>query len=441
MQKIKIPTLIAVIVLTLGLALGAVLIQSQKIFRLGADETIAPQNVRITNLSSTSFSVSWTTQKEIESFIVWGNSQNSQENIESDEISTRGYLHHTSVSGLTNGSTYYFKINSGGVEYDNNGIPWVVKIPQSIAPLNIKPITGTVLTSTGTPATKVLVYLNIGGASPLSTTTSENGSFVFPLNNLLTSNLDSVFVINETSDIIELTVQAGPLGISSAQIFASSGRPTPPLLLGQNHDFKNLPPSSNEILAPTADINTPEIFEKSSKFDVSSSQTSSTSQTSITSIDEGETITTQKPQFFGKGPSGENIIITVESENAINGNTTVSSNGNWSWSPPTSLVPGDHTITLSYRDQKGILRKIVKNFTIEAAEKPAFVATPSATPTLKPNLTPTPKASSTATPHSTMTATPVPQPDSGIPLPTLFMLIFGVSIFTIGVFISAKSIE
>jgi len=444
----KIPTLFGVVILIVGLAIGLILINSQQIFKLGADESDAPQNVRITNINSSAFSVSWTTRKETSGFVIYGESERDLKKIENDELD-RGTLHHVSISGLDASKTYYFKINSESYEYDNNGIPWQAKTASQMSLANSEPITGTVLTSTGTPASNVLVYLNTGGASPLSTVTSQNGSYVFPLSNLKNTNLTAPFSLSEDSTILEVSVQAGALGVSSAQITAKSGRPSPPLLLGQVHDFKSLPQSlPGKEVEPEADINSPTTETiKKSRFQVDSlGQTETQGGVNITSIDEGETIYTQKPEIFGEGPAGTEITITVHST-PITDSTVVDSSGSWDWTPPINLDPGAHTLTISYRDTQGILRQVTRSFTVLAAEdgSPSFESTPSATPvqTVTPTVTPLATVVGSSTPLATSisTATPVPQPDSGIPLPTLLIFLFGSGLFTSGIYLAFNKNE
>lgn len=425
-NKKKIPTILAILVLSISIASGVLLIQSKNIFKLGADETVAPQNVRITNINDSSFTVSWTSKKETAGFIMWGKSPSSLENTEGDEIGKSGYLHYVSVQGLNPSKTYYFKINSQGVDFDNDGTPWKVNVPQKLANSAVQPISGTILTATGEPAAKVLVYLNIGGASPLSTVTSDNGSWVISLSDLRTSNLNSFYSLNE-EDTIELSVQAGPLGISSAQIHTSSARPTPPLILGQTHDFRNLPPTSTDSL-PEAEVNAPESFEKTSKFNVPDTiSISKTDTVTLINPEDGEIINTEKPEFFGEGPPGTEITITVESEPVTDG-VTVENSGGWKWSPPSDLEPGSHKVTISYKDENGILQTLTKSFIIQAAEAPSFESTPSASPIISPTPSVSPSPTASASPSSTATGTAIPQPESGITAPTWIFIILGIAL-------------
>jgi hypothetical protein len=423
MKKSKIPTILGVVLLTIGLAAGVLLVRNRQIFRLGASVENAPKDVRITNITEGSFTVSWVTDKEVLGFITWGDNENSLTRTEEDDVGSTSLTHTTSVKGLSAEKTYFFKINSGGAEYDNNGLSWQVTTGPALAETaksNI--ISGSVLTPTGSPANNALVYITVGGGSPLSTITSQNGSWVISLSPARTSNLNSLIIIDEKTTLLEISVNAGTDGVSSAQIYLQSAKPVPAMILGQVHDFKNLPPSQ-EAEIPTASVGLPETSTPSSGFEIGETTATPSAKTvTLQSVTEGETVSTTKPEFFGEAPPGTTLTITIESD-PITDQVGVSTNGLWNWTPPSNLSEGEHTITIKWTDASGILRTLTRTFVVSAAEGPAFVATPSAT------ISPTPTASSTPTPTATITATPTTQaavPVSGSLTPTLLLSIMGV---------------
>jgi hypothetical protein len=443
-NKSKIPTAIGILILIIGLATGVFLVQNSQIFKLGASGSTPPKDVRITNITDSSFTVSWTTQKESDGFVAWGESPSSLAKTESDEISGKSFIHSATIRGLEAQKSYYFKINSQGIDYDNNNIPWEVKLGPSLSSSSLnKVISGTILTATGTPSYPAIVYVSTGALSPLSTTTSENGSWVISLSQARDSSLNSLYDTSK-NDLLEISVQAGPAGTSSAQIYLASSSPVPPMILGQVHDFKSLPPGKDESL-PTSTIEAPESISQKSKFDLSGLNAATPSSNTITleSIEEGEIVNSTKPEFFGKGPKGTELTITVESENPISASTKVGTSGSWNWSPPEGLAPGTHKVTISWRDADGILRSITKQFIIQAAEGPAFVSTPSASLTPTPKVTSQPISTSSSTPRATATSTSSAVPVSGVPLPTIIMLAMGTVLFASGgtIFFSALKQE
>lgn len=441
MRKSKIPTIVGVFILVFGLAAGVLLVRNQNFFRLGASAEFAPKDVRISNTTDSSATVSWVTDRETSGFVKWGASQTSLDKTELDELASQGFTHTLTLRNLSSQTTSFFKINSGGEDFDNNGIPWQLTTgPEINTPSKTNLASGVVLSSTGEPAKNALIYATVGGGSLLSTITSQTGNWVIPISAVRSADLTSLVVVDEKNSLIEISVNAGPGGVASAQIYPQSAKPAPSIILGQVHDFKSLPPSEiSEI--PKASIGLPEEATPSSGFAVEEkSATPSAQSVTLESVDNGEVITTTEPEFFGEGPPGTTITITVESD-PITDTLKVPSSGDWKWSTPSGLSVGAHTITLSWRDSGGILRTLRRTFVVQAAEGPAFESTPSASPTATPKVspTPTPTASIAATPTSTATATAVPVPDSGSLTPTILLFIMGVGVIAFSILVWRKS--
>jgi hypothetical protein len=432
----RIPTIAGVLVLVIGLAAGVYLVQSRQVFKLGASPEFNPKNVRVTNITDSSFNVSWTTNKATEGFIKWGGSEKSLSGVETDEIKGDSFTHYVTVQDLSVSTEYFFIINSGGTEFNNNGIAWSTKTGPSIPAGSLRslsPISGRVLDTQGKAVRDALVYVNIAGGAPLSTTTSGNGRWVLPISVARTQDLSSFLEIDESSTLVEVSVQAGSLGIANAQVYPTSARPVPEISLGQVHDFRNLPPSEpGEI--PESSIGLPDTEDIATPVE----------DVSLDSVEEGEVVTTDKPEFFGEGPPGTTIKITIESE-VVKDEIKVNVLGNWKWSPPENLEEGVHKITISWNDANGILRTISRTFIVSAQEGPAFESTPSGTtptptptstptpsptpsasPTSTPTLTPSPTPISTSTPSPTRTPTATPLPDAGSLTPTVILLTIGI---------------
>jgi len=435
MKKEKIPTVIGLVILVIGIITGIFLIKNQQIFRLGASADEMPQNVRISNITDSSFNISWTTDKETLGFVKWGKSVNNLDKVENDTISQKGFVHSSTIRSLNTQTEYYFKINSNAQDFDNQGSVWKVKTGQQLAePVKNIIISGSVLNQNGTPAANVLVYFSVGGGSTLSTVTSKTGNWLISISQTRNKNLDSYVTINESSSLIEISVNAGILGLTSAQIYPQSAKPAPAIILGQVNDFKNLGPSENSQV-PEASIDIPEEqIQNESGFEIDTNTNNINSKTvTLDSHSEGETISTIDPEFFGKGPAGTEIEIQVESELQTD-SLTVDTSGNWNWSPPEGLEEGTHIVTLKWKDTNGILRTLIRNFVVSASESPAFVSTPSATP----KNTSTPSASPKATLTASSSATPQ-QPVSGSLTQTLLLFMMGVVTISFGYFLWKQS--
>jgi hypothetical protein len=434
-KKNNIPTILGVIILLAGVFAGVFLLNMRQVFKIGADASLSPKDIRVSNISDTSATISWTTDKETTGFVNWGESQGSVANIEKESEDNQKFFTHTiTISGLKASGTYYYKINSDGTSVDNGGIPWQFTTgPALSVNKHSVLISGSVVTTSGLPAKRALVYATVSGYL-LSTPTSDTGNFVFQLSGVRTTDLGSYQEIDSAGTLVEISVQAGIDGTASAQIFPHSANPIPAIILGQVYDFRSRAPSVDSQ-NPDANLSLPENIDAGSKFDVATSfGTPASTSVILENLDEGEVVTSTQPEFFGKGPGGEEITITVNSETPISETINIPSNGSWNWSPPSTLAAGAHAITITWKDATGITRSLTRNFVVQAGEAPAFTAsesgsTPSPSPTVSPS--PTPILSPTPTPAATTlptAATTEAVPETGSLTGTLLLSIMGVAV-------------
>lgn len=438
-KRSQIPTILGIIILVAGTFLGVFYLNMTQVFRIGASPQTQPKDIRVSNIADNTATISWTTDGQTTDFLNWGVSQGSIPNIETESASgQKYYVHSITLSGLKASTTYYYKINSEGTTYDNSGIPWqFVTGPTLNQNSQSLPISGSVITSSGNPEKRALVYLNIGGYLE-STLSSDTGNYVFQLGSARSSDFQNYAAINPSSTLLEISVQSGPDGVSSAQIYPQSAQPVPAMVLGQVYDFRNLAPSQAGQ-NPGVNLQLPGNATSSSKFNTATvSGNLKPTSVILENINEGEVITTENPQFLGKGPGGESITITVHSQVPISQTITIPANGNWNWTPPQNLDPGPHSITITWLDTSGITRSLTRGFIVQAGEAPAFTAsqsattTPVPTPTASPGLTPTPVPTATPTlaPTSRPSASPTtpPVPVTGDVTPTLLLSIMGIAI-------------
>lgn len=434
----KISTILGIIILLAGTFLGVLYLNMTQVFRIGASPENLPKDIRVSNIGSNATTISWITEGETTGFLNWGTSQNNVGQIvKEDESNSKFFIHSINLTDLSANTNYFYKINSNGTSYDSGGIPWQFTTGAELGMNRLSiPISGSVVTASGQPAKRALVYLNVTGYLA-STLTSDTGNFVLQLANARTSDLKSYVQIDLTKTLLEMSVQSGQDGVSSARIFPQSANPIPAIVLGQIYDLRNLPPNTDGQ-NPGVNLQLPESTAPESKFNTETS-TGSAKPTSIIleNITEGEIVTSTQPQFFGKGPGGENITITVNSETPVTDTVQIPSNGSWSWTSPAGLAQGAHTITITWIDISGITRSLTRNFIVQAGEAPAFTASQSAsTPTPAAIVSQSPVASPTATPKATTTPKPTasasaqPVPVTGELTPTLILFIMGLVVMT-----------
>lgn len=425
-RNIKLPTILGIFILLISVVIGVYLINSKQVFKLAASVEALPKNVRITNITDSSITVTWTTDIESKGFVKWGKGELSLSKIALEEGSEKNTVHSANLMGAEVAGDIFIKINSDGNDYDNDGIPWRAKTTSAkTIQQNNKIASGTILKPDGSTPAKSIVYLSINGIV-LSALTSDEGNYVIPISTYINNISDNT--------LVEMSVQGGLSGTSQAVIYPQTIRSVPTMILGRTYDFRSLPQTDDSSL-PKSNLSVPESVEISSRFEVTKTEIpTNTSVVTLESIDEGEIITTTDPEFFGSGPKNSNIEVVVESELQEVALTT-DSKGKWKWSPPNNLEPGEHKVTLKWRDTSGILRTITRSFIVQASEGPAFEATPSASLTPSPSSTPTSKPIATAT----SSATAPPTPETGSLTPTIGLFIMGMGVLMSSIFVWNKS--
>lgn len=411
----------------LSLAAGVIFVQNRQLFRLGAEGQNSPKDVRISNITSSSFSITWITDTQTTGFVKYGDSVSNITSTKIEESADPGYTHLVNISGLSPQTNYFFKINSGGDDFDNNGVTWQGQT--LVTPDYNQPslISGNVLLATGGAAKNAIVYVTVN-SKLFSVLASQSGSWIISLPS----------DIYNANSLLEISALSGQGEVSTAQIYSKSASPVPTMIMGQTHDFKNLPPNESSDI-PKASLGVPEEGTPSSGFNITgNTPMPSASTVTLDSISAGEVVTSVKPELFGEGPKGTKIQITVESD-PLTGSVTIPSSGQWNWEIPKNLPEGPHTVTITWKDAGGILRTLTRSFIVQAGEGPAFVSTPSASP----KVTATPKVTSTpqATPEVTLTpsATPFPQPESGSLTPTILLSIMGIGFIAASFLLWKKS--
>ena len=266
LTKFRFPTIVGLFTITISLSIGVFLVQNAKTLIFGAESSALPENVRISNVTHSSFTVTWTSERKVSGIIKWGRSPSFLDNLQSEEDSLFGFTHSITITNLEPLTTYHFKIVVGLTEHDNSGMPWQITTGESL-PLPKKPfvVSGSVLSPKGTPVNGALVYTTISGSDLLSTMTGKNGSFFVPISFARSKDLKDYIDINGNSSLIEISVHAGFNDIAFAQIYPRSANPIPPILMNQVHDFRNTQAGRvGEI--PNAEIILPQEATPSSGF-------------------------------------------------------------------------------------------------------------------------------------------------------------------------------
>src|SRR3989344_1780843 len=427
LTKIHFPTALGLLILLVAIGVGVFLIQTRTGTETGAEADLTPNQVRITNVTDTSFSASWTTDKDIFGSVKYGAAANE---IRQSALDDRDQLsgaagafdvHHVTIQSLKPGTKYYFKLNSGDKEFDNQGKPFEITTGPTLgAPPAADPVYGTILSPAGTPAEGVVVYINVANAAPLSALAKTNGNWALSLSTARNTNLSSYLTYDTQATIVNLLVQGGKPGTAPAITTTANDSPVPDIPLGKSSDFRttNVESINQQATSGFADLTASGSAEATASGDVTLENPGFN----------GEVINATQPAFIGSGPPGIVLAIEVNSEQTYTGSVTVDENGEWEFTPPAGLAPGEHAISINYIDSGGLEQTLTPNFIISPAGEsttPAITATPSG-------------ATSTSSARTSMpsTAGGVPAPGSGEV--TLLMLLTGLGLLIGGLTLRNK---
>ena len=404
----QIPSILGILLLVGGLFATSYLINQRVFFFTKASTGTEPQFVTITNVSDSSFSVTYQTSEQTQGTLSLGETVDKAEKIVLDDRDqsvgkSEAYnLHHISVKNTTPNTTYQFFIVSGKDVYGDKGKPYSVRTGPKITsdPSTQPPLTGKV-----NEKEEVLLVVTGAGIAPLSTLMKQDGTYFLPLNAIRDASLQE-FVTLSPSLPLTLSIY-GKSTRSLATFFPSDSSPLPLIVLGQEYDFTTLEKKTESTPLSSDSASFLPLYA-----DISENTAVSLSVPSNGTPD-------SQPLFTGEGVPQETVEIEIRSD-VITGTTKVLSNGTWSFRPSTPLSPGEHTITIKTKEKNGLLKSITRSFTVYAqgSQSTEPSVKPSSTPSATPSPTPTVTASPTPTPTKAPSAAPSSTPTPTLPLPT-----------------------
>lgn len=415
-----------------------------------------PQKVQITNISDTSFTVSYQTEAPVLGSVRYGINTSLGQSIldDRDQLVNKAVdhrVHYFTVKNLTPGTKYLFEISSGGETYKNNGELYEVATapPLTAQAKSHPPLTGQVELEDGTVPVEGVAYVTGAGSQMLSALLKPDGSYEIPLQNLRKTDLTSWAFLTETTPLnvnIEAAAQQ-----STAVVLAGQTLNTPLMILSKDYDFSLATDASSSATASGSGAVQPV------NLPIPQDTTLVTSP-KITVPIAGHTFNDSQPMFEGKAVPGTAVEVVMEMQPEISAVIQADEFGNWKYRPEAPLSPGNQTIIIKAQDSQGAQQSISQSFTVAAqgsqfvepsisppVQLPTPVELPTATPgpTIEPTATeaPTPTIAPTLTPDPNATMSPTIDPNAGKGVPnvpdsgTSTAWIFGIAgvVFAAGV--------
>lgn len=376
----KIPTFLGLVGVLMLVVVVAITVrganQITRIFSQAASPVV-PSDVGVANVTDTGATVYWVTDKSTAGSVFYGKTPSLGDGVVVDDrdLSSQNNLypaHFVRISGLRPTTKYYFKIGVGQDTFGDpakSGQPYEVTTGTTLpaAPV-VDPIFGKVLDQTGAALSGGIIIWDTSGSSKIAALSKGDGNYVLPLGNARTAGLDNYQSV--TDGLSETIILNGGGGSLQATITCKVGqdRPLPTVKLGETIDCSQKANSGAAANGSFAPPKTPGVASPSA---------------GIVTLDvvNGQSFPTPLPTFSGKTGPNQVVQVLVRSETPYSGTVQADPSGSWSWTPPASLAPGQHTVTITVVNPDGTTQTITRTFTVESGTSilPITSGTPSAT--------------------------------------------------------------
>lgn len=394
-----------------------------------AAEGGTPKNVQISNITDSSFTISYTTDDAVTGLISYrkdevaptpaeGESEEEKPDqvVFDDRDKQKGEalpyrVHYITVQQLEPGTKYFYSITSGDEEFQTEeDLPFEITTAPTIqdTPKTLSPIKGKVTLYDNAIPTEAIAYVSSEKSQLLSVFLKPDGTYELPLTGMREEELEHYFPLAADTKLKMLIINSS-LRSNITILAGQAESPIPQVILPKDYDFAlNAPisaptPKDDSTPSSSSATLTPPAFP-------TTSVASSSSLTIITPKEDQE-FKDPQPTFKGGALPNTTVDIVINSGVAIEASIDADANGNWEFRPPTPLESGVHTITVSARDAMGTMQTVNRSFTVFASGS-QFIE-PSvkvATPTTAPTAIPTPTTEPTATPTTAPTAGQSPSP-------------------------------
>lgn len=359
----KIPTLVAFIaigLLLVILSVGKGLVTTY--LSKAASEKFSVDNVVISNVSDSGWTVSWTTSTKTKGAVHFGKSTNVSDGIvvdDRDVESAEGEYttHYATVRGADPGK-YYFKLAVNGILVGNkDNSAYVVELPAVLAEKGSnKFIEGKLVDIKNTPVAGAIVRMEIPGAQIMTAISKSNGSFNLPANILRSDDLKSNFPLKDSTSE-KITIVSSDLKRTLISCTGNLNNPIPTIVLGKDTTCSALLSGASSVTP--VPVPTPAV--------------------AVINITEGQLLDSQLPTFRGKVGARDMVTIELRTDKVTRATVQAGSDGTWVWAPGAKLTSGSGVLVLTVTTTTGAVQTTQRTFKVPGNDiLPVVTGSPSA---------------------------------------------------------------
>ena len=479
-SKKQIPTILGLIILIFSLGAGVLLFgEGTGVFAPRANAESTPKNIRVSNVTDKTFTVSFYTDEETIAFIKYGEKGDKlteQASDDRDQLSgiVKAYrLHHITVRGLEAGTEYEYVLGTGSDNFDNNGENYVIStaIKPGSSPQNNQTVYGNIVKADQSPAEGTVVYLYHENMGTMSTLVKASGTWGLSLSNAFSSDKMNYANLTDESEIQIKLQGIEPTEVTTWQTTVAEAQPVQELILGGENTALEVEEATeaeyadfvdkDELLASesadmsdlssgSAALNIPTSEEASSAGSLGSLLTEPVEEVvlDLSTVEEDQeasatTVTSSQPIIKTTLPANTVVRVEIHSDTQIDQTLQTDENGELIVDVSSlgeNLEPGEHTASYTYIDPL-TGEEVTKTYNFTVADPNSgtgglLAAAPTTTPTIPygsgnpyvPTTSPTitvPTATPTAVLTATPTATSSAQYEAGSVGTTLMLLVIG----------------
>ena len=234
MNKFKIPTILGLGIIFLGISSGVYLVLKDQVFLSQAAPAITAQSVTFSNITDTSAVVSWQTGSEASSFVTFGQNNPSEQTVLDDrDANPKPHLsHYVTLKNLLPKTRYQLKIISG----KNTSEIMQFETSQPLgSQTEFTPVIGSVING-DTFLEEGIIYLSLSGAITQSALIKKGGNFLIPVSQIAKADFSGTLPLTDNMPA-KLTVYSDKGEANARFSLKANLSPLPPIKLGQNIDL------------------------------------------------------------------------------------------------------------------------------------------------------------------------------------------------------------